>query len=328
MKYDHSNIFRLTSAVTAGLTLIVLPQAAHAAGVVAGTLIENTASATYTSGTATGSISSNTVTVKVDELLDVAVAGLTTTPVSTGSSSVVLEYQLTNTGNGTEAFNITVDPAVAGNGFDAAIQTIAYDSNGNGSYDAGVDTVITNGGATGAVDADGSVRIFIVVTLPSGATDGQTSQVRLTAAAVTGTGAPGTVFSGQGAGGGDAVVGASGASDSATDSMIASLATVALAKSAVIADPFGTSQPVPGAVITYTLVATVSGTGQAEGLHVTDVIPAGTTYQLGTLRLDGAVLTDAADADAGTGSASGVDVGLGTVAGGTSKTVKFDVKIN
>ena len=328
MKQHHAHIFRLTSAVTAGLTLAIIPQAANAAGVLAGTLIENTASATYSSGAASGSVSSNTVTVKVDELLDVAVAGLTTTPVTTGSTSVVLEYSITNTGNGGEAFNVTVDPAVAGNGFDAVVQTIAYDSNGNGVYDAGVDTVITNGGATSSLAADASLKVFVVVTLPTGATDGQTSQVRLTADAVTGTGTPGTVFTGQGAGGGDAVVGASGASDNAADQMIASLATVALVKSATVVDPFGGSQPVPGAVITYTLVATVSGSGQAEGLHVTDVIPTGTTYQVSTLKLDGSALSDATDADAGVASASGIDVNLGTVAGGTTKTVKFDVKIN
>jgi len=190
MKQGHITILRLTSAVTAGFTFAIVPQAAQAAGVLAGTLIENTASATYSSGTASGSVSSNTVTVKVDELLDVAVAGLTTTPVTAGSTSVVLEYSITNTGNGGEAFNVTVDPAVAGNGFDAVVQTIAYDSNGNGTYDAGVDTVITNGGATSSLAADASLKVFVIVTLPAGATDGQSSQVRLTADAVTGTGTP------------------------------------------------------------------------------------------------------------------------------------------
>ncbi len=91
MKQGHITILRLTSAVTAGFTFAIVPQAAQAAGVLAGTLIENTASATYSSGTASGSVSSNTVTVKVDELLDVAVAGLTTTPVTAGSTSVVLD---------------------------------------------------------------------------------------------------------------------------------------------------------------------------------------------------------------------------------------------
>ena len=50
--------------------------AAHAAGVVAGTQIANTATATYDSGSASVSIQSNTVTVRVDELLNVAVTSL------------------------------------------------------------------------------------------------------------------------------------------------------------------------------------------------------------------------------------------------------------
>ena len=109
---------------------------------------------------------------------------------------------------------------------------------------------------------------------------------------------------------------------------IASLAAVSLTKSAAIVDPFGGSKPVPGATVTYTLTATVSGTGQADNLHITDVIPTGTTYQAGTLKLDAAGLTDANDADAGQASASGIDVNLGSVSGGTTKTVTFDVKIN
>jgi uncharacterized repeat protein (TIGR01451 family) len=99
-------------------------------------------------------------------------------------------------------------------------------------------------------------------------------------------------------------------------------------KSSSILDPFGGSQPVPGAVVTYTLVATVNGTGQADNLHVTDVIPAGTTYEAGTLTLDTAALTDANDTDAGEASAAGIDVDLGNVAGGTTKTVTFNVKID
>ena len=308
--------------------MVVLPGAAHASGVAAGTLIQNTASATYTSGSASGTVSSNTVTVKVDELLDVAVAGLTTTPAVAGSSNVVLEWSVTNTGNGPEAFNIAVNPAVAGNGFDATVQQIVIDSNGNGVYDPGVDAVLPPGSPTPAVAPDGSLKLFVIVSLPGTATDGQTSQVQLTATAATGSGTPGTVFAGQGAGGGDAVVGSSTASKSANDALIASLASVALSKAASIVDPFGGSQPVPGAVVTYTLTATVSGTGQADNLHVTDAIPSGTTYQTGSLKLGTAPLSDAADTDAGVASSSGVDVNLGTVAGGTTKTVTFNVKIN
>ena len=306
----------------------MVPGAANATGVTAGTLIQNTASATYTSGSSSGTVSSNTVTIKVDELLNVAVAGLTTTPATAGAGNVVLEYSITNTGNGPEAFKVTVNPAVAGNAYDATVQSIVVDSNGNGTYEPGIDQVIANGAATPLILADGSLKIFVLVSLPANAADGQTSQVKLTADANTGTGTAGTVFAGQGDGGGDAVVGASTASSNANDTLIASLATVALAKSAVIADPFGGSQPVPGAIVTYTLTAAISGSGQASSVHVTDIIPTGTTYQAGTLTLDAAPLSDAADADAGQASGSGVDVNLGTVAGGSSKTVKFNVKIN
>ena len=309
------------------LGAIMAPGVAHATGVTAGTLIQNTATATYTSGASGGTIQSNTVTVKVDELLDVAVAGLTTTPAIAGAGNVVLEYSVTNTGNGPEAFDLVVNPAVAGNGFDAVVQQIVVD-NGNGIYEPGIDLVLPAGTPTPLIAADGSVKIFVIVSLPAGATDGQTSQVQLTANAVTGTGTPGTVFAGQGDGGGDAVVGSSTASKNANDALIASLATVSLVKSASVVDPFGGSQPVPGAVVTYTLTATVNGSGQADALHVTDVIPAGTTYQAGTLTLDSTALTDANDVDAGQASASGVDVNLGTVAGGSSKVVKFNVKIN
>lgn len=306
----------------------VLPGAAHAGGVAAGTMIQNTASATYTSGTASGTVSSNTVSVRVDELLDVAVSGLTSTPAVAGATDVVLEWSVTNTGNGPEAFNIAVNPAVAGNGFDATVQQIVVDD-GDGVYEPGIDQVIANGAATPAIAADGSVKIFVIVTLPGTATDGQTSQVNLTATAATGSGTPGTVFATQGNGGGDAVVGSSTATQTDNDSLIASLASVALTKDGnTIVDPFGGNQPVPGAVITYTLTATVSGTGQADSLHITDAIPAGTTYQPGTLTLDAAPLSDAADADVGQASTSGIDVNLGTVAGGTTKIVKFDVKIN
>lgn len=302
--------------------------AAHATGVTAGTLIQNTASATYTSGASTGTVQSNTVTIRVDELLDVAVAGLTSSPVPIGSSNVALGYSVTNTGNGPEAFNLAINPSVAGNNFDASVVSVAVDTNANGTYDSGVDQILGVGAPTQSLAPDATLRVFVLVNLPGGVSDGQTSQVRLTANAVTGTGTPGTTFAGQGQGGGNAVVGTSGATSNGLDSLIAQLSSVSLAKSAAIADPFGGTQPVPGAVVTYSLVATVSGSGTADALRITDAIPTGTTYQTGTLTLQGAGLSDASDADAGTASAAGIDVNLGSVAGGSTRTVTFAVRIN
>lgn len=319
-------IFRALG-VGLGCWTCLYASAAYATGVDAGTLIQNTATATYTAGSVTGSVQSNTVTLRVDELLDVAVAGLTSTPAVIGSGNVALAYRITNTGNGPETFNLTADPAVAGNNFDAAVTQIVIDD-GDGVYEPGIDQVLTSGAATPVIPADVSLTVFVIVALPPTATDGQTSQVRLTAAATTGTGAPGTVFAGQGTGGGDAVTGSSGADDSAMDSLIASLAAVTLSKSATIVDAFGGNRPLPGATVTFTLTAAVAGTGQVQNLEIADTIPAGTTYQAGTLKLDGITLTDAADTDGGTGGSSGVAVTLPTVSGGTTKVVTFDVKIN
>lgn len=319
---------RFAAAVAGLLGTAIVSVPAQAAGVVAGTLIQNTATATFTSGTSTGSIQSNTVTVKVDELLDVSVSGLTTGAVTTASGEAILAYSLTNTGNGPEAFVIGLDPAVAGNAFDVTVQSIFADTNGNGSYDPGVDQPLGAGATTALLAPDTSLKLFVVVSLPADAGDGETSQLRLTADAATGTGAPGTVFAGQGDGGGDAVAGASGGTGTALDSVLASLASVSLLKTATIADPFRGTQPVPGATVTYTLVATVSGTGSANGLHITDIIPAGTTYMPGSLTLEGIGLSDGADSDAGIAGASGIDVTIGTAPTGTSKTVTFAVTIN
>lgn len=328
------NTYTLTFRRTAGIigcSLGALSAAApaHATGVLAGTLIENTATATYQSGAGTGTVTSNKVTVKVDELLDVAVATLSTAPATgTASTPAVLIYAVTNSGNGPEAFNLAADPKISGNGFDGTVKQVVLDTNNNGIYDAGVDTVLTSGAATPVLSPDTTVKVFVLVTLPAGAADAMTSQVRLTAAAVTGTGTPGTSFSGKGEGGGDAVVGLTTASANSLAALIASLANVTLTKSATILDPFGTAKPVPGAVVTYAIAAKVTGSGSIEGLHVIDTIPAGTTYVPGSLKLDTAALTDAADTDVGTGATTGIDVTLGKISGGNTRTVAFAVKIN
>ena len=302
---------------------------AHAAGVAAGTLIENTATATFSTGSASSSVQSNTVSVRVDELLDVAVASLNGSPVGLAGTGAVLSYSVTNSGNGSEAYHITVDPAVSGNPFNGTIQTIAIDTNGNNTYDPGTDTVVTNGGASAAIPANGSIRVFVLVGLPSGAAEADTSQIRLTATAVTGSGSPGTVFAGNGDGGVDAVVGLSTAESDALASVIAQQVAVSLTKSYVIRDPFGGTSPVPGAEVVYSLVTHTTGSSTAQGVHVTDGIPSGTTYKAGTLKLDGAALTDAADSDTGLAGSGGIDVNLGNLAGGSAdRTVSFTVTIN
>ena len=319
--------FRLALAPLAiAAALITTP--AHAGGVKAGTLIENTASATYDGGAGPVTIPSNTITVKVDELLDVTVTSRDSGPVSAAPGSAVLTFELTNTGNGPEAYTLTANPAVAGNDFDTTVNGIAVDTNGNGVYDPGVDQMLTGPATTAAIAADASLTVFVLVTIPGGVADGDQSDVSLLAEAVTGTGAPGTSFAGQGAGGGNAIVGSTGANATATGSLSVGITDVDLIKSATVRDPFGGTGIVPGATITYAIRAEVRGSGSVSDLVVTDTAPADTTYVAGSLKLDGATLTDAADADAGRSSTSGISVDLGTVSGGSSRTVTFQVTID
>lgn len=314
----------LVPAIVAGTAVPAL-----AGGVTAGTLIRNTATAEYDEAGTPRSVNSNTVTVRVDELLDTTVTSLDPGPISARAGDAVLTFELTNQGNGPEAFRLIPDAAVAGNDFDVSIRNIAIDSNANGIYDEGVDQILTTPLTTPVLAADARLTIFVLVAVPQGASDGDTSNVGLAAEALTGTGSPGTSFAGAGVDGGDAIVGTTGAFASARGGLLSSVANVQLVKSVVLRDPFGGSSAVPGTVATFTIEASVSGSGSVANLVVTDAIPDGTTYVAGTLALDSTTLSDAADADAGTASdTDGIRVQLGTTSAGTRRAVTFNVTID
>ena len=308
---------------------LALPIQAQAAGTRAGSTISNTASASYDTGGGTQTIDSNKVDLLVDELLDVVVdssdpADVPTTP---GATAQLLTYSITNTGNGQESFRLTTIANGGGDDYDPTVTQI-YIDNGDGVFDPGTDTLYTPGANDTTLNPDQSVKIFVLSTTPAGVSDGNRGTVSLVAAAKTGTGAPGASFPGQGEGGGDAVVGSTGADSQDQGAFVVSAATVTLVKSAVIVDPFGGSEPVPGATITYTIVATVAGSGSVSGLAVTDNIPADTSYVAGSITLGATALTDAVDADAGDYNGTRVNVALGTVAGGQTRTVTFKTKID
>ena len=304
---------------------------AEAARTPAGTVINNNATATWdlpSGGQST--VTSNTVSLTVDELLDVGVAwtdggDVATTPAATNQ---LLTFRVTNAGNGDEAFRLTARDNAGGDDFNPAATSIVLDANGNGIYEPGVDPVYVAGSNEPMLAPDHSIIVFVLATIPAGATDTQRGRIDLVAVAVTGSGTPGTAFAGKGQGGGDAVVGATGADAEDDGYYRVAAGAVSFVKSATVADPFGGTSHVPGAIVTYRLVATVSGTGTLPNLRVADAIPAGTTYRPGTLTLEGAPLSDAADADAGEVTAAGVAVRLGNVPGGNSRTVTFQVAID
>jgi uncharacterized repeat protein (TIGR01451 family) len=303
--------------------------AAYAAGTLAGTDINNVAVATYDTPSGPVSINSNIVTFKVDELLDVTVASTNPGDVQTspGANGTVLTFRITNTGNGSEAFRLTTDVAKSGDDFNPTLQQVVIDTNNNGVYDAGVDTVYVAGSNDPVLGPDQGKTIFVLTNTPATPVSGNRAQVGLTATAITGSGAPGTSFAGLGDGGGNAVVGTTRASVEATVFLIVQAAAVALVKTATILDPFGGNRPIPGAVITYTLAATVSGAGDLNNLVISDPVPVGTAYTVQSMTLQGAGLTDATDADAGNYNGTRISVAAGTVPAGQTRTVTFKVQI-
>lgn len=307
------------------------PGQAYAAPTPAGTVINNSATATYDlPGGGQSTVTSNIVSLTVDELLDVAVAWTDGGDVSVtpGAVNQVLIWRVTNAGNGSEAFRLVARDNAGGDDFDPAATSIVLDANNNGVYDPGLDTLYVAGANEPVLAPEQSAMVFVLSTIPAGAGDAQRGRIDLVATAVTGSGAPGTSFAGQGQGGGDAVVGATGADAEDDGYYKASAGSVAFVKSATVADPFNGTTSVPGAIITYRLVATVSGSGSLANLRIADAIPAGTTYRPGTLTLEGTGLSDAVDADAGEFSGTGIAVRLGTVAGGSARTVTFQVAID
>ena len=308
-----------------------LPSPAWAGGTPAGSIVRNTATATYDapSGGET-TVTSNEVALTVDEILGATVVSGDPgdVPVTPGSTGQILRYTLTNVGNGSEAFSLLARSNAGGDDFDPSLAEIVLDSNGNGAYDAGVDTLYVAGSNDPVLAPDAAQTVFVRSSSPAGVTDGQRARVDLVATAATGTGAPGTLFAGQGQGGGNAIVGLSGGTAEDDGYYRVQQASIAFVKSAIVLDPFGQSSAVPGAFITYTLAVTISGSGSIANLRLADAIPAGTTYRAGTITLDGGPLTDAADADAGTYTGSGISVSLGNVAAGASHNVTFQVRID
>ncbi|MBA4044403.1 MAG: hypothetical protein C0471_08305 [Erythrobacter sp.] len=327
--YSRLNASLAMICGAAAISGLISSNQALATGVTAGTLIENTAVASYDDGAGARTINSNTVTVRVDELLDVTLTSLDPGPITTRPGDAVLTFELTNQGNGPEAFRFTTNSAVAGNDFDVVVRSIAIDSNGNGVYDEGVDQILTAPETTAILAPDTVLTVFVLVTVPVDAADTEIGNVDLTAEAVTGSGAPGTVFAGQGVDGGDAIVGTTGAIATARGALIVGVANVELIKSVTLRDPFGGTSAVPGTIATFTIRAEVTGSGTINDLVITDLIPDGTTYAPGTLALDGAALSDAEDGDAGSASdATGVAVDLGDVVATANRSVTFDVVID
>ena len=293
-------------------------------GTPAGTPIVNTAGLRYDADGTAQSTSSNTVTIIVAERLDVALVRDGQGAIVVSAQPVAIPLTLTNLDNGAESFVLAASVSPGG----AILRTLVIDSDGDGHYDPAKDVAPVDGKTPLLAPCQSIKLLAILVATPEGGTTN--AVLTVTARSTTGSGTSGNSYPGAGDGGGDAVVGPTGALATVSVPLGTALAGPVLLKSQSVRAADGSQNAVRDAVITYTLEARF--TDAVTGARIADPIPVGTLFVPGSLTLDGAPLSDGADEDAGrfdsnAAQGAGITVALGRVAAGSSHTVQFKTKI-
>lgn len=307
-------VIRAIACALGSLTVLADPAMAETR---AGVAITNVATAT--SDDPAGSVRSNPATLTVAERLDVELARTDENRIDVTPGGTAVPLLLTNSGNGNEAFDLFALPSDAS----ARVRLIAIDRDGDGRFDAAIDQVLA-GGRTAELEPGAVLRLLVVV--DPAATTVTATAVTAIARAATGSGPEGTMFAARGDAGSDAITGATQArAEVAVPIGAATAAAPVLFKSQSVRAPDGSSVPMTGAVVTYRLEARF--TGPAAAARIDDPVPQGTRYVPGSLTLDSAPLSDAADADSGQADDATVAVALGDIAVATTRTVQFQVTI-
>jgi uncharacterized repeat protein (TIGR01451 family) len=344
--------------VAAGVLAVAAGTAtpAFAAGTTAGSTITNNVTVNFqVGGVSQNSVSaSNSFTVDRKVNFTVAEDGTATTQVSPGQLAAVTAFVVTNTSNAPLDFALAATNRSGGtaehggtDNFDVSNLKLYQDTNNNGAYDSGTDTLITY---LDQVAADASVRVFVLADVPLGRSTGDVAGVRLTGTASEATaagslGATVTQTSGANTAGVDTVF-ADTNSDGNTardgihfdedDYTIFAANLTATKTSRVISDPLnGTTNPklIPGAVVEYCIsVSNGSGSATAANVAISDSLPAQTTYDASFgVKVNGTVTSGTCNADgaiAGSHAAGVVSGTIPSVVAGDVRTVLFRVTIN
>ncbi len=307
---------------------------AMAIGTQAGTTITNTATANYNLGGAPATPETASDSFDVVEVIRMTMTWQdgANVAVTTPDTARVLTFEVTNTGNGSEDFTFSTNDALGGDDFNPSGTQVWYEN----GLAAGLQTsggnmdVLHNPGVNDPTLADdGTLTVYVVCNIPAGLSDTNTGDVAITATSTT-TGASGSALGAVLVGG--EVVGVAGANAAATGTYIVSSVSVTLTKAITGAsDPFGGTEYVPGATITYRITVSVAGSGTAEALVITDPIPGDMTYAAGTISVDSTGQTDAGgddSADFNVTNANTVTVDFGDTAAPATHTIDFNVTIN
>lgn len=352
---------RFKAAIVGGASAAVLVTAGAAqaaSGTLAGSTINNTATVGYSiGGVAQPTVNSSTASFVVDRKVNMTVAevGGAATFTSYGQHDQVTTFTVTNNTNATQDFRLFAVDAVVGttttlNHTDSTgvVNIRVYvDSNGNGQYDAGVDTATY----IDELAPDQTKTVFVVADLPASGPAGGVAGVILTAVAAGGGGsgslgndltasllddvnAVDTVF-GDASGFADAYRDGRHSAEDEYD--VYGTSAQAYKTATLISDPLNglvAPKAIPGAVIEYCIAVKNIGLQAITGVTVSDNIPANTTYVAGSTHVGGSVLLGVCQGDGAQATDSNVFNGtaisstIPTLAAGDVVTTRFRVTIN
>ena len=228
-----------------------------------GTLITSSASVSYShpSGT-TGNKTSADVMVMMGQVAGVDVEQLRSSLAQAGTS-ILFSHTITNVGNGPDTFILT---ATSPDGWPIRM---VLDVNGDGTEDAG-DTPIVG---PLALNMDVSAQVLVVLDIPvSTPAAAARAAATLTATSQFDTGV--------------------------TDSITNDLEVTPPTPSLGLLKTVDAASAVAGDILTYTITYQAAWFGSND-LTIRDTIPAGLSYEAGTLRLGTRVLTDVSGDDEG-----------------------------
>jgi uncharacterized repeat protein (TIGR01451 family) len=319
------------------LGLLGTATAAWAAGTPAGTAIPNTAVLRYTIAGTPATVSAASAPVIVARVVGVTVTwqDSTPTPASSPDTQRPLAFVVTNTGNAPDTFRLSRDNVVAGDQFDPVDSVPApiwLESGAQAGFQpggAGADMVYVAGANDLALAADASRVVYLSSSIPAGQTTGAIGKALLAAhSTVVPAGAtPGTQVGV--AAGVPIVVGRGGGRAAAAGSYLVSSVAVGITKTvSAVRDPAGGSAVTSGSVLTYRLVVTAVGAGTVTALTVTDPLPAALTYVPGSLTVDGAGRTDAADADDSSFATGTVRTTFPSLTAPATRAIEFKATVN
>ncbi len=247
----------LLLSVTAGLSWALTQS---------GVVIKNQASAIYTDADGVEHfVTSNIVETVVQPVAGVTLVQDATRYVSTTGGTVSIPHVLTNTGNTSDSYNLTLTN-LAGAGFDFTSIEIFLDSNQDGQADTSTPLDLSGAADTPLLAPGESWYFVVTATVPAGEAVGDQDQYRIDATSTcTCNAAPGESLTA-----------------SNTDTVIVTnQAVISLIKS--ISESSGPSPSSPTSY-RYTLTYTNSGDSAATDVILTDAIPAGLTYVAGSAR--------------------------------------------